>query len=394
MTLFQQLLKKFQLFFQKKLVLIIGIHSPQKNTGISNAFDILIDGLKERGFSYDVVKIYARSQGSVGSFRVSHLINVFSAVANCWIKSIFCRNVYLQIAFSKLGFFRDFLIIWPAALLGKKVFVHVHTGAYAIFYNSQPKWMKFLIRITLERTYRIIVLGTSLRGQFSFSSKLLPRIVVIPNGLDIDTEPIETLTKNKNAENIFNILYLSNMIISKGYLDVLEACRLLREENIGDFHVDFCGEFISIADEINQDSPHNRESDFQYKIASWHLENFVTYHGPVVGEKKKDFLRNANVFILPTNYLWEGQPLSIIEALAFGIPVISTNYRAIPDQIIPGFNGLLVDYGSPQQIKDAILTIKNDSALYKKLSHIAREIYLEKFTQQKHLDLLIPLITQ
>ena len=305
-----------------------------------------------------------------------------------------CRNICHQAAFSKFGFLRDLFIIWPAALLGKKIFIRVHSGGYGIFYENQSTVMKLLIRLTLERTYKIIVLGENLRQQFDFDEKLIKKTTVVPNGIDVPGKPEKILPKTYKETEIFRILYLSNLIESKGYLDVLKACHLMRKHGEDDFFCDFCGDFITIADERDSQSPIEREARFSKLIKEWDLSDQVAYHGSVVGKKKVDFFDKAHVFILPTNYLWEGQPLSIIEALSFGVPVIATPYRAILDQVIDGFNGLLVNYRRPEEIRAAITRMKSGGEFYKNLSRNALKHYSEEFTQEKHLDLLIPMITQ
>lgn len=305
-----------------------------------------------------------------------------------------CRNICHQVAFSKFGFIRDLLIIWPAALLRKKIFVRVHSGGYGIFYANQSSLMKMLIRQTLEKTYRIVVLGEGLRQQFDFDEKLIRKIIVVPNGINVPGRPTMILPKTYKSPEILRILYLSNLIESKGYLDVLKACQLMRKNGEDDFFCDFCGDFISIADEKDILPPSEREKCFAQLIKEWNLSDHVAYHGSVVGKRKKEIFESAHVFILPTNYLWEGQPLSIIEALSFGVPVIATPYRAITDQVIDGYNGLLVNYGHPDEIRAAIKQLKAGGEKYKKFSRNALAHYSENFTQEKHLDLLIPLITK
>ena len=385
---------KLKDFFSTKTVLIIGIYSKHSTTGISKNFQILMEGLKERKISFSCVKIQTRSKGAIGSFQLAHSLKVIASILSCWIKILFTRNLFLQVALSRLGFFRDFLIIWPAALLRKKIFIRVHSGGYGIFYDRQSKFFKFLIRFTLERAHRIMVLGDSLRNQFDFSDKLRKKTIVVPNGFDIPGRNKKFSHKSYKKNEVFRILYLSNLIESKGYLDLLKACQLLHQEGVENFFCDFCGDFLTIADEKDDHLPSERKTIFKQLISEWQLDDHVVYHGIVTGPKKLGFLENAHVFVLPTNYIWEGQPLSIIEALSFGIPVISTAFRAIPDQIKDGYNGVLVDYGHPDQIRSAIDQIKNNESYYQQLSKNALIQYKEKFTQKKHLDLLIPLITQ
>jgi glycosyltransferase involved in cell wall biosynthesis len=103
-------------------------------------------------------------------------------------------------------------------------------------------------------------------------------------------------------------------------------------------------------------------------------------------------LEDAHVFVLPTAYPWEGQPLSIIEALAFGTPVIATRYRGIPEQVIPDYNGYLVAPHAPAEIADAVQALWADPETYHQMSCNALELYADTFTQDVHLQRVIPTI--
>ena len=90
-------------------------------------------------------------------------------------------------------------------------------------------------------------------------------------------------------------------------------------------------------------------------------------------------MRNADIFCFPTYYFAEGQPANVMEALAFGLPVVSTRWRAIPEMLPPDFPGI-VDIKSPSQIAAALCRLAPmDQAAQ------MRKIYLERFTIERHI---------
>jgi glycosyltransferase involved in cell wall biosynthesis len=107
----------------------------------------------------------------------------------------------------------------------------------------------------------------------------------------------------------------------------------------------------------------------------------ITYHGIVIGNKKKALFSNAHVFCLPTYYPYEGQPISILEAYAAGCVVMTTNHSGIPDIFKDSKNGYLVDKKSSESISRVIEKIVIDAdrnlllkkALYN--SNLANEKY-------------------
>jgi glycosyltransferase involved in cell wall biosynthesis len=92
------------------------------------------------------------------------------------------------------------------------------------------------------------------------------------------------------------------------------------------------------------------------------------------------FFRAADIFALPS--LWEGLPISILEAMALGVPTISTNINAIPEAVIDGETGILIQAGDSNSLAEAILRLKDDPELRKRLSQNGREFVLANFDER------------
>ena len=112
----------------------------------------------------------------------------------------------------------------------------------------------------------------------------------------------------------------------------------------------------------------------------------------MTGAEKWRLFQTSDFFLLPTNYAHEGQPVSIIEAMAHGCVTIATNYRAIPDLVVDGATGRLVEWGRPEQIAAAVADIAADPARYAAMSRAAVERYETLFKLERHLETLIPLL--
>jgi glycosyltransferase involved in cell wall biosynthesis len=82
------------------------------------------------------------------------------------------------------------------------------------------------------------------------------------------------------------------------------------------------------------------------------LERFVHIRPAVSGEEKIGLFRLADLFIYPSYH--EGMPMAVMEAMACGLPIIATQVGGLPDLVCPGFNGLLVPAGQPDQLADAV----------------------------------------
>jgi glycosyltransferase involved in cell wall biosynthesis len=373
---------------QHEKVLLIGLQNLSHFTGIGQSFEMLVAGFSERKIPFTVVFLESRNnKEKIGTFSLAHSIKILSSIFLIWKKLFTVKKIYLTISLSRYGFIRDMLIIWPARLFHRRITLHVKSGGYFDFYSKQPSFLRRIISKTLAQSSRIIILGELLRKQFDFSVELAPLIHVVPNGLTLGLTTSVT-EKNLISKTPINILYLSNLILSKGYLDVLEACNILVHKRNIPVRCYFCGDFISIEADGKNDEDWNQEK-FTQRIKNLGLVNDVEYVGQVAGEQKNALLENAHVMVLPTAYPWEGQPVSIIDALAFATPIIATNFRAIPEEVIHDFNGLFVRFNCPEEIADAIERMWRDPDFYAYLSRNAYHHYRQNFTQEEHLRRLI-----
>jgi len=380
----------------KKNILLIGYSSENMASGASLGFDSLVDGFQLISCQPEVIYISdSRKSATYGSFSLTRVKDSLKAIVEALGKIPRQEVIYMTIASSKLGFIRDMIIIWFAWLWKKRIILHLKGGGYKEFYLNQSTFFQKLIRLTLGKSNHIVVLGELLRDQFYFVSNIENKIRIIPNGLttnlNINLAKVKSLP---STDKSLRLLYLSNLIPSKGYLILLDACiKLIKNYDIK-LICDFCGDFtLTVVDDKSLDVEKQKE-DFFAQIQQAGLEDYIIYHGRVSGEKKEKMLREANFFVLPTFYPWEGQPLSIIEALAFGTPVISTYHKGIPEQVKDGYNGYLMKTNAPQEIIDAILQGVKSPDNYSTLSKNAIKHFQDNFTREVHLKRLISLICE
>jgi len=374
-------------------ILLISSLTKHEAHGVSLGFESLIDGFKLTNANIKIIDTKGfLDSGNIGSFTLGRAIASFRAVILAWAAIPSRETVYITISLSQFGFIRDMLIILAARLMRKRIILHLKGGGYDIFYYQQLVLFKYLISFTLSLSTHIIVLGNLLCRQFDFITDIVDKIKIVPNGLTKDLH-ITTSSKILPRKNQpIRILYLSNLIPSKGYLTLLKACiKLLNHSDIK-FVCDYCGAFSKTIVDGNHTDAKKLEREFIDLIKTNNLTNRVFYHGTVTGKVKEKMLSEAHIFILPTNYQWEGQPLSIIEALAYSTPVISTPHRSIPEQILEGENGFLIPPNDPDVLFKTIIKLVDDPVIYKKMSIAARVHFESNFKREVHLKKLIQII--
>ena len=168
-----------------------------------------------------------------------------------------------------------------------------------------------------------------------------------------------------------NLLFLSNLIPSKGVYVLLDACKMLMDRGVA-FQCNFVG-------------GESKEMDrrvFEQAVKERGLEGRVLYHGPKYGEEKEQYWRMADVFVFPTFYHNECMPLTILEAMQHGLPVVSTDEGAVPDMVADGENGFVCRRKDAEGLAMALERLLLDEALRHRMGAEGYRIYQEKFTLQ------------
>ncbi len=369
----------------KRKILLIGILPPPVN-GQAIAFQALANEMK-----VETLVISGKRNTSIFVI-IGKVLNYFGILLQLTFKLILRKYVvYHTISQSKEGFLRDFLIVIISKLLGSKIVVHIHGGNYDGFYHAQKPFIQTQVCRMLLMTDSILVLSKSLSKMFDFTPKLTPKIKIVNNGLpwDFTDKQFNLKTLPINSESPIKIIFLSNLIESKGYLDVLEATSILVNKYGLNIEADFCGEFIHYDDAKRFKTLSEAKQYFHEFIAKNKLERHVNYQGIIDVEKKKKLLKEAHFFILPTNYVNEGQPISIIEAMAYGCVVLTTDYRGISDMITTYKSGIYVKYNDPKEIAFEVYNLTQYPTEYQRISSNSHQNYLKNYTKEFHLKTLI-----
>jgi len=250
--------------------------------------------------------------------------------------------------------------------------IHIHGSYFRTMYNNTPEWKRKIIDWSLRNVDGAIVLGKSLRYMFD---GLLPseKVFVCENGVPDEIFATKDEIKQKlekyTKDETMRIVYLSNLMKTKGILDLFEAVKILKNKGIK-VHLDVAG---AIESEIS-----NEVSEYLSE-----LSDCVKYYGVVKSEKKKQILLQNYIFCLPTYYYYyEGQPLSILEAMACGCAIVTTDHGGIKD-IVNETYGIFVDKKNPTSIAEGI-EIANS-----KFSEKSMEAWVEateKYTLAKFLE--------
>ncbi len=249
--------------------------------------------------------------------------------------------IYANLSGSIPGHLRDFYVFSRGVPSGTRVLCWVHNGNVSRHFEAPGR--RRSARFIAEKVHRFVMVSKLL------DRRLAPYVSaekrrVIPYTIDevvmcTQAEVARAQEVRQSRSGPVRFLYVSNMIRSKGYEDLLDAAAELKGAG-HDVSVTYAGRWIA---------PEDAER-FEARIARQGMSSRVTVHGPVSDRSRlKAMMLDADVFVLPSYYPNEASPICLIEAINAGLPVVSTRHAGIPDTIHHEENGRLA---RPNDAKD------------------------------------------
>jgi glycosyltransferase involved in cell wall biosynthesis len=245
--------------------------------------------------------------------------------------------VYLPISQNVPAFLRDALFIIQSRMIGAHVVIHLHGGFFRTLYDTQPKWFQEIVHCTLKLTSGAVVLAPEFLP--IFDGLMHPdRVFVVENGAPDPGAWTLRFNRPLPDADAGTLLYMGTLTQTKGIMKLLDAVRILRQKRPK--------LRLRVAGRWQEESLHRDASVF---IAQHDLAGAVEFVGNVDGAEKATFLASGDLFCLPTFYPYEGQPLVILEAMAAGLPILSTTQGAIPSTAPDGLVGRLLAPDAPSE---------------------------------------------
>ena len=289
---------------------------------------------------------------------IPHLYNVLR----------FLRREKIDIVYTSQ--FRSQLVIgWLAKLAGKRVIWHIH---------GEERLNNALGKFSVAFADEIIVVSEGLKD---FYKKLFPRqqnkFKTVHNGVDINLCNV----KYTNNHDYTTLTTVGTLVQGKRQDLVIEACARLIKKGIN-LKLNIVGE-----------KPRWHSNEYQKYLNELVDKHCISQHVHFLGwvENPISILQESDIFVLPSDT--EGMPLSIIEAMAIGLPCIATNVGGIPELIDNGFTGLVIDPDHVDELVYSIQRLIDDPHLSERMGENARKKYAGNFTKQAFLRGVAGVIT-
>tara|TARA_B110000858_G_scaffold189273_1_gene235792 strand:- start:21 stop:1103 length:1083 start_codon:yes stop_codon:yes gene_type:complete len=344
----------------KTSILLVGPF-PDPISGVSIANKVVKELLSaDSDFLVETINTsYPSFDEQIGKFSIKKFL--FYLSLNLSFFKIFKNNiVYITPGQTFFGVLKYSLFISITSLLKKELIIHVHGNYLGKEYQSLKGFKRVLFYFLVSRFTKGIVLSNSLKHNLTpfLEDK---NIFSLPNFAQ------DYLYKEdkKFVKDELRIFYLSNLMKEKGIFCLLNALKNLEKNNIiykakiaGNIDQKYSKEILNLFTELKN----------------------TEYIGIVNGDDKKNLLEWGNVFVLPTFYKMEGQPISILEAMATTNLVVTTNHAGISDVFQDKINGYFVEKNNENSIQKILSYLAANKSELKKIAEYNKTFFLNNFT--------------
>ncbi|WP_246191372.1 glycosyltransferase family 4 protein [Aureimonas leprariae] len=262
------------------------------------------------------------------------------------------------------SFWRKHLFASLARTFRVPVILHLHGSEMRQFYEAQRPQVQHLIRRNLEKSDRVLVLSESWR---SFIERIAPaaRITVVPNYVTVPARPAA------DGRDGAEVLFLGLVGPRKGTFDLIEAfAGVAARHPAARLTVGGNGEVEKAATLVGE-----RGLGAQVSLAGW-----------VDGEGKTRLLERSSIYALPSYN--EGLPMSVLEAMAAELAVVTTRVGGIPELITDGVDGLLLEPGDKQGLEASLDLLLGDGERRRAIAAAGRRRVETTYSDEVVLPLL------
>jgi glycosyltransferase involved in cell wall biosynthesis len=368
-------------------------------SGQKLAFEFALSGLERRGFKIVRIKLPCIERSTKFSFveHKLHILKISILLILVWIRSLTLmpgRKVFTCLGQTPISMLREgFPIILNSYFNTADKAVIATNGSNLMKWKNSSLEFSIFQKIVSHAKF-VSVLGPNQKAKLQELGILPEKIVVVDNtsdqkliSIDLLRAKHDSLRKTSNNRPKAKVLFLSSLIEEKGYVLFLDAIKLLAEEKRVELEVFLCGKLTL--------SP-GREKFKEISEAEAWLVNILSeinysnnikirWVNGIQDLEKEQMYYSAHIFVLPTQYLTEAQPLVLLEALASGCAIITTDIGEI-GSTLSSETALFLSEVSPVSIAGSICKLVEDHQLRLELATNGHSLFQNRFSYEKYID--------
>lgn len=270
---------------------------------------------------------------------------------------------------SRVSFYRKSVFVLIASWFRKPIVFHLHGAAFKEFYGTETgKFGRWFIRNTVKRATRIVALSES------WKQYLIRELQLPPVSIEVIHNPIPHIVNGhaRSATKSPAVLFMGRIGIRKGAYDLADASAIVHSE-LPEVRFRICGD--GEVEKLREYIDHLGMSG-NVELPGWVSDKNMYYGG-------------ADIYVLPSYA--EGLPMSVIEAMAHGLPVVTTRVGGLPDIVEDGVNGFLIEPGDVQRLAHYIVELARDPGLRLEMGTKNRILAMESFGRERIADRVLQL---
>jgi len=345
--------------------MLVHLPPPYIGPAVINRMTLESEFLGQR-FSFEPVSVNTSTDlREIGGTSVPKVFMFFSIVGRV-LQRLLQRKyalVYMSLTPTGIGFYKDCLLVLLVKLFGVKRVYHLHGKGIARY---QDGFHRFLYRWCFRKSSVILISEKF----FEEIRTYVPRkdVSILPNSVAVtrDQAYVQNLIRQRRQHTRLSLLFLSNMVRSKGVFVALEAAQRLKQKGHAFFFY-FAGDWCDITPQ-----------EFSDTVERLSLQKEVIHKGFLPFSEKEKLWEEADIFVFPTYNDIFG--IVNLEAMHYALPVVSTYEGAIPEIIDDGVTGFLVPPRDPRALAEKLEVLMNDAALRERLGEAGRRKVEQQYT--------------
>jgi len=308
---------------------------------------------------------FSQEIGSVGRFdwrKVFHLCAVAWRTLKVRMQSGASILFYPPAGPNLIPVLRDVVLLSFFRLIFRKTIFNFRAAGLGEFVQKVSKPWRWLLLAVYGKADLAIVLSHRVKGDAEYLHAR--SIGVVPNGIP---DRCPGGVARRSFSRTPRLLYLGTISEAKGVEDLLQACAELDSQGF---------EYVlTLAGGISDQTSERKYDDIAKMLAG-----NVKFLGEVSGEVKWRAFREADIFCFPSKFTSESFPGVLLEAMMFSLPIISTHWRSIPEIVVEGETGLLVQPGNVSELAKGIVQLLRDEPEAVRMGQAGRKRYESSFT--------------
>ena len=373
----------------KVLFIYIGVVGGY--SGQANATDLIIDGLDPE----NVKRFHMPHLNRVGTApKWLRALTFFGRLFRAYAGLIIARMpqvgaIHLSLGLTRFALLRDYVALICASLFARgrvRKVVALHGSVFTEWPTNSLNAQ--LLRSVIRCAGCVTCVGSSHRQALINLGVSSGKIEIVPNACEYDgIEESDVTEKQASSDQPLECLFLSSLTDTKGYPEYLEALEMIGSVDGAPIHAVLCGPIMMDAYRKRFETYDEVKVWIEQKVASINESDRVQaeWIPGARGSEKKALFEQAQIFVLPTQYPVEAQPLAVIEAMAHGCAIVTTDAGELLSTVNDE-SAIILSAPTPDSVKQSIISLAEDEQLRLRLSQAALNQFKLKFNRERYVQ--------